>query len=217
MSNSVLKVQNISFSYTQNEMVLDIPKLEIPLGRVSVFLGGNGSGKTTLFKLLSGLLEVEEGSITIEGVVGDNIPKEDSIYVHQTPYLLKGTVMQNIKLLLGDALGDYRSVSTFLDINAYKYAKVHELSGGERKKVALVCAILAEKSIMLFDEPTAHLDALSIENFEMIIKNLRNQGSSILIATHDVDFAYNCADYIWYMESGNPVPYSPKRRKQCLM
>ncbi|NQT58810.1 MAG: ATP-binding cassette domain-containing protein [Bacteroidetes bacterium] len=202
-------IRQLQFSYIPQEPVLAISEIQILSGSVTAILGGNGTGKTTLLKLIGGILDSDSGRITFPN-------NETTLYIHQNPYLLKGSVEQNIRLLLKKPLmvnkktvesGRIGNVLSRMGLDGYEKRQVHKLSGGEKKRAAIVCALLADRDIILMDEPTAHLDEQSILQLEELVNDLRNRGKTVVLATHDQAFAYRLADEVWQLEHGVPVMF----------
>jgi len=209
MKHKSIIIKQLHFSYTPQEPVLAISEMQISSGTVTAILGGNGTGKTTLLKLIGGILDSDSGCITFNN-------NESTLYVHQNPYMLKGTIEQNIRLLLKDSLhssartpdpGRIKNVLNRMGFDDYAHRQVHKLSGGEKKRVAIACALLADRDIVLMDEPTAHLDDKSILQLEELIKELRISGKTVVLATHDQSFAYRLANEVWQLENGVPIMF----------
>ena len=207
MRNSIT-LKNIKFSYT-TETVLDIADLSIEENRVTVITGPNGSGKTTLLKILSGLLLPELGEIFFEGTVLLNRRKRkillgNSTYVHQTPYIFSGSVKRNVTMgMQGE--NKCKGLLEAFDLAKYRNSRASKLSGGEKQKIALARAAGMERNILLLDEPLAHIDSESKVVIEKILKAMSAEGKTLIIATHDHNFASDMADKIIYMENGKIV------------
>ncbi|MDA3835329.1 MAG: ATP-binding cassette domain-containing protein, partial [Spirochaetales bacterium] len=171
-------ISQLQFSFIPGEPIVSIPEMKISAGSVTVVLGGNGTGKTTLLKLIGKILSPDRGEIIFSEKSGSG----SMIYIHQNPHLLKGTVEQNFKLLLPEIIGKNKKNSTHpeqsgssvqpagalgsmlcqMGLGGFEKRDVIKLSGGERKRVAIACAVLSDRDIILMDEPTAHLDEQSI-------------------------------------------------------
>ncbi|MBL7006241.1 MAG: ATP-binding cassette domain-containing protein [Spirochaetia bacterium] len=209
MSNGKsIVLKDIHFSYEPHEPVVVIGEISFDPGMISVILGGNGTGKTTLLKIIAGILTPQSGTVSLsQGRISD-----DSIYIHQDPYLLKGRVDQNLTLLLpglrrhGKHNTD-ESVGSLLDswgLSGFAGRHTHTLSGGEKKRVAVACAMAADRSVVLMDEPTAHMDSESIHTLEQQIRALKEAGKTVIITTHNHEFAFRIANSVWEMDNGTP-------------
>ena len=201
-----LEIENLVFSYQEDIPVLNIPSLRFASGAVSVLLGGNGTGKTTLLKIVAGILTQNGGTVTITGGIMNKL--DQTLYIHQNPYLISGTVEQSLRYLLSNhqnpVMKSIDSILAETGLEGFSRRHVHKLSGGEKKRIALACGLAADRSILLLDEPTAHLDRESILRLEGQIHSLREAGRMVIIATHNREFAFRLADTVWQLESGTP-------------
>ncbi|MDA3811635.1 MAG: ATP-binding cassette domain-containing protein [Spirochaetaceae bacterium] len=208
-NESLFSLEDLLFSYN-GKPVINIKKLEIPYNKVVVLQGPNGCGKTTLLKLLNCLLMPSSGFILHNGV---KITKEKirnkSIYLHQEPYLFSGTVEKNLTMVLKikrvdnhSRKAEIREVLRQTGLENFEKRKCHQLSGGEKKRVALARALLAKPEILLLDEPDANIDAESALLLEGNISRLKNDGISIIMSTHSRQFAYRNGDFFLKMNNG---------------
>ena len=210
MKGSLLfSLKNIQFSY-QDQRVIDIDTLEINKNNITVLRGPNGSGKTTLLKLLNRLIESDKGEIKIDGVIlTDEMIRNKSIYLHQEPYLFNGTVESNLNIVLKIKgvnkrlwKGIARNKLNLVGLENFQKRKCHEISGGEKKRVALARALITEPEILFLDEPDANIDTESSLLLEKVLIHLRENGISIIMSTHSKEFAYRCGNEFIDIESG---------------
>ncbi len=201
-----LEIDHLAFSYQKDIPILNIPAMRFASGRVSILLGGNGTGKTTLLKLLAGILTQDSGTVTVTGRAMERL--DQTLYIHQNPYLISGTVEQSMRYLLPNhqnrGLKSMESILAESGLEGFSRKHVHKLSGGEKKRIALACGLSADRSILLLDEPTAHLDHESILRLEGQLQRLREAGRMVIIATHNREFAFRLADTVWQLEGGTP-------------
>lgn len=207
MYNSII-FRNITFSYT-GERVLDIDNLSIEENRVTAITGPNGSGKTTLLKILSGLLLPDHGEIVYKGKILLNgrrrkILMENSTFVHQTPYIFSGSVKRNLTMGIK---GEHKlkELLSIFDLTKYRNSRASGLSGGEKQKIALARAAGMERDILILDEPLAHIDSESKIIIENILKEMAAKGKTLIISTHDHNFATRMADKIIHIDNGKIV------------
>jgi len=196
MSAPLLSVEGIRKSYGARS-ILDIDRLELLAGESYVLTGENGSGKTTLLRVLSGLEGAEIASCRFEGKAVDlgSYPawlREKVIYVHQHPYLFRGSIADNIayglkargmrdverEALVRQAIA-WAGVEALLDVPAQR------LSGGEKQRVALARARVLHPRLFLLDEPTANLDAESRQQTMRLVRDLCDADSAVVLACHD--------------------------------
>jgi cobalt/nickel transport system ATP-binding protein len=210
MSESVLlALRGAAFAYEDGPSVLSGLDFEAREGRALALLGRNGSGKTTLMRLLSGGLRPSEGRLTIEGrpVTYDRKGltrlRTTVQLVVQDPddQLFAASVAQDVSfgplnLGLSDAevRGRVDEALTALGITALADRPTHLLSYGQRKRTAIAGAVAMRPRVLILDEPTAGLDPDGQERLLATLGTLRSSGTTVMMATHDVDLALRWAD-----------------------
>jgi len=214
-ADPVFRVHSLQFSY-EDRPVLDLDGLEIDSGSVTVLVGPNGSGKTTLLKLLNGLLPAP-GAIFFLGEALDSRPdsalRRESVLVHQDPYLFDGTVSSNVAYglkLRGEERNRIRTAVdealTKVGLSGLESRRARKLSGGERQRVAIARALALRPRVLLLDEPTANVDAQTIELLEQLIFLLSSEGTTIIVSTHHPSFAYRLGTDLVHMADGRVIP-----------
>lgn len=168
---------------------------------VTSILGPSGRGKTTLLRCLAGLENINNGAIKIFGEILNNKNKDNLIknigFVFQNLNLFPNlTVMQNLKVVLNSPEKAQNLINKF-KLNGKENEFPKNLSGGQKQRVAIARALMLEPKILIFDEPTSALDQELISEFLKIIRGLINQNRTIIIVTHDTNFAKNCSDNIF--------------------
>ncbi|MCB1180973.1 MAG: ABC transporter ATP-binding protein [Chlamydiia bacterium] len=198
----MLTLDKIDFAYG-NHKILDSLSLRIKKGEIVSLIGLSGSGKTTLFRLITGLLQPQKGTILIDGLPLPEGAKYIT-YMRQEDLLLPWrTVSKN--LLLFNELGSkpLASISnqlidtllTSVGLNGYGNHYPHELSGGQRQRVALSRALLQNRPLFLLDEPFGSLDVVIREQLYSLIKKIQDQKkTTILLVTHDFRDAIALSD-----------------------
>lgn len=176
-------------------------------GNITALTGHNGIGKTTLALALSGLTRVQQGRIFINDRKTSCAGLRKSVY-----YCSNDTVTQfftnNVseELLLnmkhdGKKLSEAKELLKRMRLYSYKDAHPQSLSGGQRQRLAVCCALLSDKDILIFDEPTSGLDGKNMLLIAAELKNAIQKGKSILVITHDEDFISACCNYVLNMDS----------------
>ncbi len=196
MSDSMLAVDRIRKSFG-TRCILDVSRLELAAGESYVLTGENGSGQTTLLRVLAGLesaaveaCEFDGRPVDLEGYPG--WLRRELIYVHQHPYLFRGSIVDNILYGL-KARGLPKSISEPLIREAISWAGVsellnvppHKLSGGEKQRVALARARVLNPRLFLLDEPTANLDSEARQQVMSLIRDLCDANNTVVLACHD--------------------------------
>jgi len=210
MSEPVLvALRGASFAYEDGPVVVDGLDFEVRGGRALALLGRNGSGKTTLMRLLSGGLRPRTGELTVEGrPVGYDRKGLTRLrttvqLVVQDPddQLFAASVGQDVSfgpLNLGLSDGEVRArvdeALAALDITALADRPTHLLSYGQRKRTAIAGAVAMRPRVLILDEPTAGLDPDGQERLLATLDGLRASGTTVVMATHDVDLALRWAD-----------------------
>ncbi|MFF7852758.1 ATP-binding cassette domain-containing protein [Streptomyces sp. NPDC007904] len=210
MSESVLvALRGASFAYEDGPAVLSGLDFEVREGRALALLGRNGSGKTTLMRLLSGGLRPHTGELTVEGRPvrydrkGLTRLRTTVQLVVQDPddQLFAASVGQDVSfgplnLGLPDAEVRARVAEALaaLDIGALADRPTHLLSYGQRKRTAIAGAVAMRPRVLILDEPTAGLDPDGQERLLTTLDGLRANGTTVVMATHDVDLALRWAD-----------------------
>lgn len=201
----ILSIQNLSFSFGKKK-ILDNFSLTLNSNEIVTLTGRSGIGKTTLFKILTGILVPESGSVTFSD-------KHRIAYMPQEDILLPWrTVLQNLLLPaeLGKqifSLGDLRKEAQEIlsEVGLEHYADVYpdQLSGGMRQRVGLARALLQKCQLFLLDEPFNGLDiALREQICSLLCKVKDKLGCTIFIITHDVHDIFSLSDRILLMHEG---------------
>lgn len=223
MNPPVFEVKNVSFGY-QDQVALNNCSLQIPHGQRIALLGANGSGKSTLLRLLNALYFADQGEIKAFGApLSETAMMEDAVnfafrqrvgFVFQNPdvQLFNPTVFDEIAfgpLQMGWPKEKILSaIDASLDrfgISHLKHRAPHQLSGGEKKRVALASILILEPEVVLLDEPTAALDPASQSDVIRFLIECRNSGRTVITATHDLDIIEDIADYAFVLAAGQVV------------
>ncbi|MBD9734693.1 ATP-binding cassette domain-containing protein [Streptomyces sp. H28] len=210
MSDSALvALRGASFAYEEGPTVLSGLDFEVRGGRALALLGRNGSGKTTLMRLLSGGLRPHSGELILAGEpvrydrAGLTRLRTAVQLVVQDPddQLFAASVGQDVSfgplnLGLSDAevRGRVAEALAALDITALADRPTHLLSYGQRKRAAIAGAVAMRPRVLILDEPTAGLDPDGQERLLATLDGLRGRGTTVVMATHDVDLALRWAD-----------------------
>ncbi|MFI7079465.1 energy-coupling factor ABC transporter ATP-binding protein [Micromonospora sp. NPDC049903] len=205
----LLELRGVSFGYEAERPVLTDADLRVPAGRRMAVLGPNGGGKTTLFRLMVGALAADAGTVLVGGVplrrtrAGLLDVRQQVQLVLQDPddQLFAATVFQDVSfgpvnLGLDDAQVRQRCAEALaaLEITDLADRPTHLLSYGQRKRVAIAGAVALRPRVLILDEPTAGLDPSGVEALLRTLDALHRAGTTLLLATHDVDLAYRWAD-----------------------
>ena len=200
--------------------------LEIAEGRILAVVGPNGSGKTTMLKLAGTLYRPTRGTVRLWD--SDFWASDGSrrlrlrrlvVYVHEKPVLVRGTALHNVAyglLLRGyppeEALERARSVMERMGVAGLADRERGQLSAGEAQLVSILRAVAAEPRVLLLDEPTAHLDLDKRRRLASLLRELRDRGVGVVVATHDYLLARRVADEAVVLEEGRVRAWGPPGR-----
>ena len=182
---------------------LCVDSLSISKPGVYGFIGPNGSGKSTLAKIMTGLLEQDEGTINAEGLSG-----KETTFLSRKPYMMDDTVYNNLvyPLLIRNIKPDPQLVSGFLERMKFsKRAKqrAKSLSGGEQQKLAFLRAIIFKPKLVIADEAMTAMDMDSIDHFEKAIREEQEKEKSIwIIISHQMPHIRRICDFVFFMYDG---------------
>ncbi|MBV1820762.1 ABC transporter ATP-binding protein [Clostridium cochlearium] len=211
----IMQVENLNFEYEKGNKILKDLSFKLHKGEIITVMGENGAGKSTLFKIIAGIITKYKGKIFVEGKNIKSSKLNERIkkigYLSQNPnnYFGRKTVFEEVAYTLKN-IGEYKEervnqIMELLNINHLKDKNPRDLSGGEKQRVAIACTIITDPEILILDEPTRGMDAEAKENLGEIIKSLSQKGKSIVIITHDADFAGEYSHSIMLMFNGEIV------------
>ena len=207
MGEALVLVRNLKKSF--GEPILGGVNLKVGKGEVVGIVGPNGTGKSTLVKILADVEKPDYGEVSIRGTLA---------VVYQEDYLLPWKrIRDNVCLPLKfrgkecspEELAERLGLKPYLDL----YPK--EVSGGNRRKAAILRAILMDADVTVFDEPFTGLDADSIESLLSLISELKEMGKAFLIVSHQLDELFRIADRV-YVLSGRPAVVKKVLRREEL-
>jgi len=216
MSESIVSVENVNFSYPAGVSALKGVSLEIKQGEKVAILGPNGSGKSTLILLIAGLLTPSKGQIKVFGqfTSSKDFSKLRSrigiVFQDPDDQLFTPSVKEDIEygpknLGLPAEVISKRCDHILEDIGIsdLKDRPPHRLSFGEKKKVSLATALILRPELLILDEPTANLDLLSRRGLIDMLNELNAEGTTIVISTHDVEALPELADRVIVVSHGS--------------
>ena len=222
MSSTILKLDQITKSY-DNQIIFSNLSLEIKKGEVVVVLGPSGCGKSTLLRCMNGLESIQAGEILLEDEVISNHHKKMHLVRQKIGMVFQSyelfphlNVLQNItlgpiKAQNRDRVEVVKEAEQLLErvgLLEKKNAYPHQLSGGQKQRVAIVRALCMKPEILLFDEVTAALDPEMVREVLDVMLSLAKEGSTMVIVTHEMQFARAIADRIIFLDEGQIIEES---------
>jgi cobalt/nickel transport system ATP-binding protein len=219
MSDYLLEMQGVDYTYPMAEQAaVKNLSFRLPAARKTALIGQNGCGKSTLFLLADGLCRPQQGVILLDGVPLKfdrqtlNRWRQRVGLVFQDPeqQLVAPTVESDISYGLCNQglpmteVAD-RVQQTLADFQLTELARrpLHHLSLGQKKRVSIAGVMTLRPDLVLLDEPTAYLDPVQTKNLLLELDNIARSGTTLLIATHDLDFVYQWADWVLVMKNGS--------------
>lgn len=213
----ILELKNISKKFADH-LVLDDITLKVKSGEVVALIGPSGGGKSTILRSINFLEEIDQGEILFNGIplVKDNInsyrPKIGMVFQHFNlfPHM---SVLENLIFAPQKVLKLSKKEATKIAMNLLGKvglkAKAHQfpssLSGGQKQRVAIARSLCMNPEILLLDEPTSALDPEMVQDVLSVIKSFVHSGITIIMATHEMNFAKNFADKIIFLSEGKVV------------
>ncbi|HFI0398804.1 TPA: amino acid ABC transporter ATP-binding protein [Streptococcus suis] len=219
MSQPVLELQNITKNFGQ-QTILNHLSLSIKEGEVVVILGPSGCGKSTLLRCINKLESIQEGDILLDGqsILSGSLSLQDirqkiGMVFQDYELFPHMDVLQNLTLAPVKALKrkkeeveiEAETLLKRVGLEQKKHSYARELSGGQKQRVAIIRSLLMHPEILLFDEVTASLDPEMVREVLVLINDLAKEGRTMLIVTHEMEFARAIADRIIFMDKGEII------------
>ena len=218
--NPIISIKNINKTFSTGEQAVKDFSLDIMKGEILALLGPNGAGKTTLISMICGIIEPSSGSVLVNGfdVVKDYKKTRSLIGLVPQELVLESfeTTMNTIQFSRG-LFGKKRDhkfikkILTQLSLWDKRNTTIMELSGGMKRRVLIAKALSHEPSILFLDEPTAGVDVELRKDMWAIIKNLKEQGVTIILTTHYIEEAEEIADRVGIINEGELLVIEEKR------
>ena len=209
--------------------VLDGISLNVEKGDVTAILGPSGSGKTTFLRCLNFLERADSGTMVFDGEQFDlraarkaeiaRIRKKTAFVFQNYNLFLNKTVLQNVTLGLTSGMGmrkdeaGERAMKALEKVGMAEKLKSYpsQLSGGQQQRVAIARALAMEPEIIYFDEPTSALDPELIGEVLAVMRQLAEDGMTMLVVTHEMDFARNVSSQVLFMDGGKVIESGPSK------
>ncbi len=217
-SDIILKAEDLYFSYDDEQShSLNGLSLEIKKGQKIAFMGANGSGKSTFFLCCTGILKPQKGKLFFHNKEVTYKKKElldlrskiGIVFQDPDNQLFSASVYQEISfgpLNLGhseeETKKEVEEVIDYLEITPFRHKPTHALSGGQKKQVSIADILVMKPEIIILDEPAAALDPKHTTMVNHIVDQMTQNGITVLMATHDVDYAYEWADEVLLFHEG---------------
>jgi phospholipid/cholesterol/gamma-HCH transport system ATP-binding protein len=231
--NAFITVDRVTFGYDPSRTILNDVSLTFPRGKVTAIMGGSGCGKTTLLRLIGGMYRVDAGVITFDGQVVDSRDKEGLFRLRRRLGMLFQfgalftdlTVFDNVAFPLREhtnlPAAMIRDI-VLMKLNAVGLRgaanlRISQVSGGMARRVALARAISLDPDLLMYDEPFAGLDPISMGVTANLIRKLNDAtGATSLVVSHDVQECFLIVDYAYLLSSqGRVVAHGTPKELQA--
>ncbi|WP_106496110.1 ABC transporter ATP-binding protein [Lentibacillus sp. Marseille-P4043] len=198
--SSFVTLKNIQHSYGQEAVIKNVD-LSIPSGQIFGLLGPSGSGKTTLVKIIIGLLESSNGTVTIDGQQMPSLEAMENVgYMAQSDALYSElTAKQNLSFFASiyripkkQQKQRIQEVAEIVDLTGELDKPLELYSGGMKRRMSLAIALLHKPKLLILDEPTVGIDPVLRESIWQDLKKLQDEGATIIVTTHVMDEAEKC-------------------------
>ncbi|MCB6569929.1 energy-coupling factor ABC transporter ATP-binding protein [Eubacterium limosum] len=224
MKETIIEIKNLKYAYTSDKPALRGIDVTIGKGERIAVIGSNGAGKSTFFLNLNGVLTPDSGEIYFKGQKLTRDKKDLNtlrksigiVFQDADNQIIASTVMgevsfgpMNLKLPREEVVRRVDEALEYMNITDFKDRPPHYLSGGEKKRITIADIIAMHSEVIVFDEPTAALDPLNAEMLEEVLEKLAAQEKTMLISTHDVDFAYRWAERALVFCDGQIIADAP--------
>ncbi len=222
----IVKATNLTKSYSKGILALDNVSISVEPGEVLVVMGPSGSGKSTLIRTFNGLETFDSGQLNILGISLDcqnneerkirRIRKRVGMVFQQFNLFPHLSILENITLApikvqkkkRDDAEQNALILLSQMGIASHAKKYPSQLSGGEQQRVAIARALALKPELLLFDEPTSALDPERVNEVLDAMRRLATQGMSMVVVTHEINFAKEVGDRILFMDSGKVIETS---------
>lgn len=216
----MLEARNITFSYDDGTEALNNVNLKVDKGDIVALLGKNGAGKSTLFLHFNGILRPDKGEIIIDGEKLKYDKKSlikfrqkvGLVFQNPDDQIFAPSVEEdvafgplNLKLPMEEVQKRVHEALERVGMTGFEKKAPHHLSGGQKKRVAIAGILAMKPEIMVFDEPTAGLDPKGASKIINLLKELNEQGITIIISTHDVDLVPQYANRVYVLHEGEII------------
>lgn len=214
MRETVLSVNGLGKSF-KNKQIINNITFDVKEGEIMAILGPNGAGKSTTIRNIMGIMYPDEGNVHFAATNGKSIPRNKIGYLPEERGLYKNVNVMDILLYLAD-LKDYpldrakqRALAYLkkFDLEGKEKVSIEELSKGMGQKVQFIASVIHEPDLLILDEPFSGLDPVSQELFKEEIRSLAENGTAILLSSHQMNLVEEMADRLFMIHRGQKVIY----------
>lgn len=220
MENVMLKIENLTKIYKGDQKAVDSVNLDISAGDIYGFIGHNGAGKTTTIKCVVGILDFEQGNITIDGMnIKDKpieckkimayIPDESNIYDNLTGIQFLEFISDIYGLDANKKRENIEKYSQAFEMKENLSAVISSYSHGMKQKLMIISALIHEPKLLVLDEPFVGLDPKASHTLKEMMRDICNNGGAIFFSTHVLEVAQKLCNKISIIKQGKIVVQGP--------
>ena len=217
--SEVLRIENLHKRF-EDLVVIDDISLNVNVGEVIVIIGPSGCGKSTFLRCLNGLEEIQEGKVILDGDVINPISKSTQKTRNKLGMVFQNydlfphkTILQNLTLAPGvvqkrkkaEAEEEAIKLLQRVGLESKKDNFPRQLSGGQKQRAAIARALIMHPEVLLLDEITAALDPEMVREVLQVVLDLAKEGRTMIIVTHEMEFAKAVADRVIFMDGGKII------------
>lgn len=205
----MLKLEKVSKDYGNGRGIENV-SFQLAKGKICGLLGSNGCGKTTTFRVLLGLIEQDQGQILYQKEPLNNENYRLFGYVPEERSMLRNLSVKEhifylarLKKMNHDEIEEsFQYWCRYLKVEEYEDSKIIELSKGNQQKIQMMCALIHNPTIIIFDEPLNGLDVMNVDLFKKLLMKLKQEKKIILISSHQYHNIEHFCDYVVYLKEG---------------
>ena len=200
----MIKVLNVHY-IVEHQIILDDINFNIKKGEFVALVGSNGAGKSTIIKAILGLKKMTDGIIEVNkkatiGYLSQTIASQNKNFPATVNEVIESGFLQNKRISNKKKKIEVTSMLNLFDLSDVKDQKIGLLSGGQQQRVLLARMLVSQPKLLILDEPTSSLDPNMRDYFYHLLKKLHQQGSTIILVTHDVASVGGLVDRIIYLD-----------------
>ena len=226
MSTPVLELKQLRKSFGQ-ELVLKDISIKVPVHTATVFIGASGSGKSTLLRCINLLEQIDDGQILIDGedisavdVDPDLVRRKLGMVFQSFNLFPHMSVIENIVLAptkvhgvsRDEAISQAYELLTRFGLKEKADQYPDRLSGGQQQRVAIIRSLALKPRLLLLDEITSALDPVLVNEVLSTVRDLKSEGMTMVLATHEMGFAKQVADEVCYLHNGRILEWGPPEK-----
>ena len=222
MSKELIRLTNLTMTFEDGETILDNINLYINSKEFLTLLGPSGCGKTTMLRIIGGFLSPTSGDVLFNGQRINDVPaykrkintvfQRYALFPHLDVYDNIAFGLRIAKVPESEIDDRVTEMLEIVSLKGFENRRVTSLSGGQQQRVAIARALAMEPKMMLFDEPTSALDPELTGEVLSVMRQLAEEGMTMLVVTHEMGFARNVSSKTVFMENGVVVEQAPSQQ-----